>query len=543
MANERKGNLFREVPIPKTPRNMFDLSHEVKMSGKFGFLYPVLLMDCLPGDTVRDTTNVFMRFAPLLAPVLHRCDVTMHFFFVPMRLLTDVWEDFITGGQDGTAAPVLPYLTPGNVYHNEQAGLMQKGSLWDYLGLPVWDGVVPADWSDEQVSVLPFRAAAKVWNDFYRDPNLDEEMNLNENLEGDVSVASRSNGILDISNYRRGFEKDYFTSALTQAQRGAELVAPGTDITYKSPTNVLHLTQPAASQPYTITGNIGPNDSGHYEGVYGYESNIDGGEGSAVIDNLESVGFLVNDLRRTLAVQRWMENNSRGGARYVEQIENHFNVRVPDYRLQRAEYLGGGKQPVQISEVLATAEGAATEVGDMAGHGISVGRTNTFTYRCQEHGFIIGFMSVTMRTAYMQGIPRMFSRQDKFDFGWPELAHLGEQEVVNKEVFYSFDGANDADNIATFGYIPRYAEYKFMNDRVAGDFRTTLGYWHLVRNFTSRPVLDSSFTTIHEDGGDYEETFRRIFAVQDGTDYLWFQLFHKLTAKRPLPYFGVPRII
>ena len=222
---------------------------------------------------------------------------------------------------------------------------------------------------------------------------------------------------------------------------------------------------------------------------------------------------------------------------------SHFNTQVPDYRLQRAEYLGGGKQPVQISEVLSTAEGAATDVGEMFGHGLSVGRTNRFTYRCQEHGWVIGFMSVTMRTAYSQGIPKMFSRSDKFDFAWPELANLGEQEIKSKEVFYAFEDTEQAANQAVFGYIPRYSEYKFMNDRIAGDFRSTLGYWHLGRNFTTRPALDVNFTSIYEDGDSKEETFRRIFAVQDGTDYLWMQLFHNLTAKRPLPYFGVPSIM
>lgn len=550
MKKERKNNIFTQVPVQKVKRNLFDLSHEVKMTGKFGYLYPVLCMETLPGDTIRDTMNAMIRFAPMAAPVMHRCDVTTHFFFVPNRLLTEVWEDFITGGQDGTAAPILPYITPALTGES----LMRKGSLWDYVGLPVLGDAEVAT-STEQISVLPFRAAAKVWNDYYRDPNLQEELSLGEELAGDVSDLASTNQCMNMNNYRRGFEKDYFTSALPWAQRGAQVLMPlsatldgDTDIVYQT-------TKLARDAGFTdapdATGNI-TTVAGNFNmsvapGEPVYLKNID----SATFENASTT---INDFRRALAIQRWLENNARGGARYVEQIESHFNMRVPDYRLQRAEYLGGGKQPVQISEVLATSQyepavGEDVYVGDMAGHGLSVGRTNTFTYRCQEHGFVVGFLSVTMRTAYSQGIAKMFSRRDKFDYAWPELANLGEQEIKSQELFFSFNDADASANEAVFGYIPRYAEYKFHNDRIAGDFRGSLSYWHLGRKFTERPSLDAALTTIYEngDGGsavanDKEESFRRIFMVNDGTDYLWMQLYHRLTAKRPLPYFGVPQI-
>lgn len=540
MRHERKNNLFKVVPAPNVRRNLFDLSHEVKMSGKFGYLYPILCVDTLPGDTFRDTMQAMVRMAPMLAPVMHRLDVSTHFFFVPNRLVSNQWENFITGGQDGTDAPVLPYVTPATIKSEAGDDYMKKGSLWDYFGLPIEPDTPPAVWSANQISVLPFRAYMKIWNDYYRDPNFDDERDLGLNSVG--NVAGTFAGIASIM--RRGFEKDYFTSALPFAQRGAQVLMPlaGTGTAeweYKFPSKALD----AAGDP------IGANTPMQTTGL----GNIVAGATQMTVDNLESIDVdidgattTINDFRRALAIQRWLEANARGGARYVEQILSHFDVQVPDYRLQRAEYLGGGKQPIQISEVLATAESESVPVGDMAGHGISVGRTNTFTYRCQEHGHIIGILSVTMRTAYSQGIPRLWSRQDKFDFGWPELANLGEQEIVNKEVFFSFNADDDDDNATTFGYIPRYAEYKFMNDRIAGDFRTTLGFWHLTRKFLQRPSLDEYFTTIYQEGGPgaevYEESFDRIFAVQDGTDYLWMQLYHRLTAKRPLPYFGVPSI-
>lgn len=545
MKHERKNNLFKQVPVNRVRSNVFDLSHEVKMSGKFGFLYPVLCVDTLPGDVFRDSMQCMVRFAPLLAPVMHRVDVTTHFFFVPNRLLTDHWESFITGGRSGTEAPILPYITPAALQADGQADKMRKGELWDYLGLPVWDGVTPAaPSSEEQVSVLPFRAAGKVWNDYYRDPNFQDEFDLNLPQQGAESLGDFQ-AYTDMDSYRRAWEKDYFTSALEQAQRGDQVLIPlsavGTidesDIVYK-----------AASEWYQADAGVPP--AGNVQmGVLGGTSGVllDSNIENLRVQNIDEINVdvsnaatTINDFRRAMAVQRWLEANARGGARYTEQILQHWDEQVPDYRLQRAEYLGGGKQAVVISEVLATAESENVPVGDMMGHGLSVGRTNRFSYRCKEHGFVVAFLSVVPRTAYQQGIPRMFSRQDKFDYAWPELANLGEQEILTKELYYSFDVADDPDNALLFGYIPRYSEYKFQVDRVAGDFRDTLSFWHLGRIFTSTPSLNENFTSMQENNIALAESYRRIFAVQDGTDYLWMQLFHSLTVKRKLPYFGVP---
>lgn len=541
-----KGNFFKQVPVKSPKRNMFDLSHEVKMSGKFGNLYPILCKEVLPGDTWINDSTVMMRFAPMLAPIMHRLDVTVHFFAVPNRLLCPdkTWENFITGGQDGDFQPVLPYY-PVNQIVGEDAALCQKGSLWDYFGLPVLEGAVPAVVSAERISALPFRAYAKIWSDYYRDPNFDDEI-IFEPQEGNVFLNDFQNGILSMR--QRGFEKDMYTSALPFAQRGLEVLMPisGTatagDITYYANSRVRDIDGTFPS-PDTYIGNttsgnmtVGKNTANPASGALGR------------IENIASVEFSqsatsINDFRRAIAIQGWLENNARGGARYTEQILHHFAVRVPDYRLQRAEYLGGGKQPVTISEVLSTTQNADASIGEMAGHGISVGRSNRFKYYAQEHMIIVGIMSVMPRTAYQQGIDRMWTRQDKFDYAWHELAHIGEQELLSKELFYSFDADATADNNATFGYIPRYSEYKFQNDRVAGDFRDTLGFWHLGRKFTSRPSLDALFTTMYENGETGEETFRRIFANQDGTDYLWVQIYHNLKAIRPLPYFGIPNVL
>lgn len=538
----RKNNMFREVPAPNVSRNLFDLSHEVKMSGKFSYLYPVLLMDCLPGDTIRDQMTAMVRFAPMLAPIMHRVDVTTHFFFVPCRLLTNLWEEFITGGQDGQSTPVLPYVTPSGLRANSGTAEMQKGSLWDYFGLPVLEAGTPAASNIEQISVLPFRAYLKIWSDYYRDPNFDTEADLDLDLAGDVSAQAMAGDYLELRE--RGWQKDYFTAALPWPQRGPEVLMP----IEVSGDDLVNAFDGSPATADTVMG-INPANPGNigYGTVDLANGTITGFSSGRIV--MQNTTVTINDLRTSLAIQRWMENNARGGGRYVEQIQSHFNQRVPDFRLQRAEYLGGGRQPVNISEVLSTADTATVPVGDMAGHGLSVGKSNRFTYRCQEHGFVIGIMSVMPQTAYQQGIDRMWSRTTKYDFGWPELANLGEQEILNKEVYFDFLSTAQADNQEMFGYIPRYSEYKFKQDRVAGDFRDNLAFWHLGRIFTQRPALDEQFTTMYENGqgsggapSSNEETYRRIFAVQDGTDYLWINLFHRLTAKRPLPYFGVPSI-
>lgn len=542
-----KTEIFTRVPVRKVPRNMFDLSHEVKMSGKFGWLYPVLLQECMPGDSMHDQMTAMVRFAPMLSPIMHRCNVKSDAFFVPMRLITNHWETFITGGPNGTSEPVLPYVTPAGIVaaNGTPAGieLMGKRSLWNYLGLPPMDpSDEPDNFSVQKFSALPFRACQKIYNDWFRDPNLQSDVELDLTLQGDVSAQTSApdGGILTMR--RRGWERDAFTGALPFAQRGPAVLVPFSGIGETVAMNVLDgdvqlrktLDQSDAAvgnvQGIAASGDTYLADSGGAPiSIVGQKVEVENGEST------------INDLRTAYAIQRWLENNARGGARYNEQILAHYGETVPDYRLQRAEYLGGGRQVVQISQVLSTAEGATVPVGDMAGHGISVGKSNKWKYRCKEHGYIVMFVSVVPVTAYMQGVDKMWFRENRYDFAFPEFANLGEQEVKSKEVFYSFDVLQDANNDLLFGYNPRYWEYKFKQDRVAGDFTDNLLFWHLTRKFLTRPSLDADFVTMIEDYAD-EESSRRIFAVQDGTDYLWMQLFHRFTAKRPLPYFGVPQL-
>lgn len=539
-----KTQIFTQVPVRKVPRNMFDLSHEVKMSGKFGKLYPVLVQECMPGDSMHDQMTAMVRTAPLLSPLMHRVNVKTDAFFCPMRLVNSDWEEYITGGQNGDAIVILPFVTPASIIDaapDEATGMtfLTKGSLWDYMGLPSHEGAAPTVWSPQQINVLPFRAYQKIYNDWFRDPNLDPEVDLTISSGANqstnfISVADGGKGIGVLRT--RGWERDAFTGALPFAQRGAAVLMPlaGTgNVSWAEPTNMETLT---GAGPATGAMQVGLTTAWTDSAGTG----IHPVDGAATVDIDGTT--TINDLRTALAIQRWLENNARGGARYNEQILAHYGQKVPDYRLQRSEYLGGGRQVVQISQVLATAESVGVPVGDMAGHGISVGKTNKFRYKCEEHGYIIMILSVVPTTAYMQGIDKMWFRENRYDFAFPEFANLGEQEVKSKEVFFSYDDADTAANNGIFGYNPRYWEYKFKQDRVSGDFRDELMFWHLTRKFLSRPALDSAFVQMDEDGSAVEESYRRIFAVQDGTDYFWMQLFHRFTAMRPLPYFGVPEL-
>lgn len=538
---KRKGAFFEEVPIDKVNRNFFDLSHSKKMTGKFGYLYPVLCMDVLPGDHISDQIAAFSRFMPLVSPAMHRCDIRFNAFYVPDRIIIgmDLTEDFFGSGQSGGDTSVLPYMRPADITND----LMDVGTLWDHIGLPPRDGAGGS--STEQISIRAFYAYQKIWSDWFRDPNFDTEIEFPIETQGNVSVAAENADMFLMR--RRGWRRDAFTSALPQAQRGGGVMMPLE--------GVANSVVDADGDPIAQNSTLGTL-TGVTPGLLASQGGDPGYPTPSFLTPtflvFENSGVSINDFRLALAVQRWMENSMRGGSRYNEMTLVNFNVQTEDYRTQRAEYLGGHSQRVEISEVLSTANtevGAVeTPVGQLAGRAVSFGRDGGWSYHCKEHGWIVVLMSVMPDSNYSQGLPRWAIRQSRYDFGWPLLANIGEQEVLSKEVFWANDAAEDVANNSLFGYNPRYWDYKYIPDSIAGDFRTTLQFWHLSRIFTARPTLDQFFTTMYEAGEDAvppdvlveEVTYRRIFAVQDGTDYIIMEIFHNLKAMRALPYYGVP---
>ena len=522
--------IFDRIKLSKPKSSVFDLSHEKKLSLNMGDLVPIFLQETLPGDQFKVNIEHLIRFQPLLAPIMHRVNVYTHFFFVPNRLVWNDWEKFITGGSDGEQLPVFPRIKFDSTDELTKSKF-RKGTLADYLGYP--SANVPSSGIfNLDLSVLPFRAYQLIYNEYYRDQNLSNPVEFSK---GSGIISSNPDFTNLLALRKRAWEKDYFTSALPWAQRGEQLNIPiageapviGTGDAYIELMN-------GTTEGNLTNGNLFTN--GNYiqdsTGASAMFKKVPQGL-KADLNNVSASS--INELRQAFSIQKWLEKNARGGSRYVEQLLAHFGVYSSDARLQRPEYLGGGKTPVIISEVLQNS--ASTEnspQGQMVGHGISVGNTNEFRKRFEEHGFVIGIMSIIPRTSYQNGLPRVFQKYDKFDYYFPDLAHLGEQEVKKSELYLDTSKYLDAEeNKGTFGYQPRYAEYRFVNDSVHGDMAGNLDFWHMGRKFTSLPPLNSSFVQ--------SDPTQRIFAVEDPTEHkLIVQTYCNFQAIRPLPKFGTP---
>ena len=516
-------SIFSKVAMPRPQTNTFDLSHDRKFSGKIGELMPISVMEVVPGDKFNIKATNMTRFAPLITPIMHKASVYCHFFFVPNRILWPNWENFISGGEDGLADPTFPTV---DLTIPTQYGVQ---TLADYLGLPTGNQL-------QNVSALPFAAYQKIYQDYYRDENLitKTDVTLSDGTQTNIDTIELS------SMKKRAWQHDYFTSALPWTQRGPEATIPlGTTapISYVSgSTNTLKDTTGSIIQGYN--GNIASGATqGTLEVLFpnAINANIDNSD-SLSADLSNATASSINDLRRAFRLQEWLERNARGGARYIEIITAHFGVRSSDARLQRPEFLGGSSTPITISEVLQTSANASepTPQGNMAGHGVSVGSSNYVSYRAEEHGYIIGIMSVMPKTAYQQGVPKHWKKLDKFDYYWPSFANIGEQPIYNEELYHE----NTPRDAEVFGYTPRYAEYKYIPSTVHGTFRTSLNFWHMGRIFdaTDKPVLNADF--IECDATEVE----RVFNVPEGQEHLYVYLHNEVKATRLMPYFGTPTI-
>lgn len=512
--------IFNHIQTRKPKLNKFDLSHERKMSMKMGKLYPMLLQEIVPGDKFKVNSEILMRLAPMISPVMHRVNVYTHYFFVPNRLVWNEWEDFITGGEDGTSAPVFPQLQINSETHPN----FKKGSLSDYFGITPTAQASFA--GTHTISALPFRAYQEIYNEYFRDQNLETKVTVPK-TSGIDSVPTSVAAVTTLRD--RAWEKDYFTSALPWSQRGGEAQIPLGEVTpvYKTKSLVVN-----SDIGITASGNLSYEADGTVITDAGQTNQIQN------LDKMSVDATTINDLRKANRLQQWLEKSARGGSRYIEQIFSHFGVKSSDARLQRPEYLGGGKQPIVISEVLQTSntdttEGNESAQGNMAGHGISVGRSNSFKKSFEEHGFIIGIVSVIPKTAYQQGVERQWSKFDKFDYYWPEFAHLGEQEIKQEEIWQPWNTAGMREKV--FGYQQRYAEYKYNQSSVHGDFRDTLQFWHMGQWYENEPALNKEFVM--------SNPTKRIFAVKDQeVDELFVQIYNKVDALRPMPYFSIPSL-
>lgn len=541
-----------------------------------GKLYPIICKEMLPGDRFRVRTDSLVRTMPLSSPAFGRLRMYIHYFFVPNRLVWDNWEDFITGGESGEDTHVPPYVQWSDLVGGDfQARSKSDGTgIWTYtpedglvaaFGLPaqpyaggnvVEAGVANGISTTTPVSALPFRGYRLIWNEYYRDQNVDDELPIATDKDGKYLIDGIGDAAFKSSIFgdllSRRWLKDYFTSALPTPQRGPDVQLPivgeGGTIQADGPLKLLIQNKGTGSTTTTSsvfapdlnvglgnTTGIGisssvndrfPVEKDHTDLMYASGLTTAGGS---------VVAATINDLRRAIALQRFYEISARAGSRYIETIMGHFHVRSSDARLQRPEYLGGGVTNIDIGEVLQTsATDEASPQGNMAGRGFGIGRSNQCTYRAEEHGYLFGIMSIIPEPYYYQGIDKEWTRQSRVDYYWPSFAHLGEQEIDKSELSVgTSDGETDTYG-KLFGYAPRYAEYKFSKNIITGLLRGSLANWTFARKI-SDPNLNAAFLEVSQ--------VNNPFAVQDEeTDkfIIWFS--NDIRALRPMPFFGTPSI-
>lgn len=505
---------FQKVSGLRPGRSVFDLSHEVLFDCFAGDLIPVLAEEMVPGDVFKIANEVVVRLQPLVAPILHEVDITVHYFFVPYRLLWSGWESFITGGVAGDDASVIPRIT--------YAGAPAKGTLYDYLGFPLLDlGAVAL----ECPLRFPFDAYFKIYNEYYRD----------ESLSSEVTIGSYN---ASVALKQRAWRKDYFTSALPWQQRGTAPALPvsGTTQAIWPDTDFVYSAAPAGPNYFDVNGNAG--------NVKGYVNNANARVNLRDLFNHNTVSLAsatsvnISELRLSVQIQKWMERNARAGVRYTEFLKEHFGVAPRDERLQRPEYLGGSKQPLIVSEVLKTSQDGSRPQGNLAGHGLSASAARICKYHAQEYGIVMGIMSIVPRAVYnSQGIDRQWLRRSRFDFYFPEFAHLSEQAIEREEIY-----ASAAGNRTIFGYQGRYDEMRVKRSKVARNMRDTLSYWAMARNFATAPALNDSFITVDGKTDPTNNPLTKVFAVPSEPGYI-VHFGNKIIASRPLPVASNPGLM
>lgn len=609
--------IYTTIPAPKLPRNTFNRSRPNSLTMPFQRNVPTLAEEIYPGDLMRCNPELFARLQPMIAPVMNNMKISTHFFFVPLRTLNKHFAEFMFNNRTGDYTDVLPYCYTGTFWVivdalnsvGQYAVAAEVIRLLDFIGLPFkyssknsasafvsswladdWNAAVaggalapagsePTYNSGSRINLAPFLAYQKIWSEYFRDENVEEDpfVHFEDTTSEDVfewigDVSSTLNSILT-GGYplavaslfmlrRRAWAHDRFTSSLPFAQRGPDVLLPvsgSAPVVYKEGSlvnfgpnpdpgndpgvNIVYPIASLASPPSVeqkFQGVKATGAGGLSVGAYGTGSvpvstpfAIDP-NGTLLADlDAASLTTSINDFRIAERVQRWYENDARGGVRPNEGTLAHFGIRTPDSTLDRAEFIGGSMQPIVVSEVTQTSStDAVSPQGNLAGKGTSYKSNRGFRMFFTEHGFVFGLCSALVRANYWQGIPKMFSRMQRDEYYWPEFANLGEEPVYTKEIYAD---ATVVDEDDVFGYVPRYSDLKSAVGEVHGDMRSSLSFWTQTREFSNKPVLNKEFL--------FGDPSLSPFAVQSlYSDPIILTIQFHLKASRLMPFYGVPTL-